>query len=524
MLLVASLGVFLTGCGKGKSGAEETAAGGKTVFRTAMHTAPTSLDPALIQDVDTGELIQNVYEGLVSYDENNKLVPQLAESWTVEGGGKSFIFKLRANAKFHNGTPVTAEDVKFSLERNSDPAVKSPTASSYLSDIEGFAAHFNGKAKDLPGVMVIDPATVKITLDKPRPYFLGKLTYPCAFILSKDVAKRTEITAVADTIGTGPFKLAEYAPDQQLVLLANPDYYLGKPLVDELIRPVIKDAATRLNQYKDGSLDLLTIERQDLDAVNADPVLKAEMVNVPRPAIYYLGMNQDMYAPFKDVRVRRAFAMAIDRTRIATDIIKLPEAKGFLPPGITGARPDLAGIPFDPATARKLLAEAGFPNGKGLPALTITYRDGRPDSALLAVSAITDLKKNLNVDVSPKTMEWRAFLEARNAKKLQFVGLSWYADYLDPQNFLSFLLRTGATENRDGYSNPAFDKLVDEADTISDEARRTELYQQAEDLLIEDVARIPAYFGQDVILVKKKVSGVRSNLFGQMPHLKVKVN
>ena len=519
LALVALL--LACGCQKGSfSSAGKSAAG--DVIRVAIATAPTTLDPAKVQDVDTSDLIQNVYEGLVYYGEDNKIQPQLADSWTTKNAGKTYVFKLNATAKFQNGAPVTAADVKASLERACNKEVASSTAPSYLTDIVGFADCLSGKSTTLSGVRAVDPHTVEIDIQKAIPYFLGKLTYPCAFVLPASTPK-SEIKDPKDCIGTGPYRITEYVPDQQVSLEAFADYHGGAPAVKKYVRPVIKDAGTRLNKYRAGELDILTIERQDLDAVMKDPKLSVERRDVPRPAVYYVGMNQAKYPPFKDARVRRAFAMAINRAAIAGDRIRLPEAKGFLPPGILGYRADLKGIPFDPAEARKLLAAAGYPDGKGLPPLKLFYRDGRPDSQLLAVSVVSDLDKNLGVKVEPQSMEWRTFLEARNKKELPFVGLSWYADYLDPQNFLSFLMRSDAEENRDGYANPKFDALCDQADVETDETKRAALYQQAEDLLLDDAARIPAYFGKDDILISPRLQGVRTNLFGLMPMNKVTI-
>jgi ABC-type transport system substrate-binding protein len=522
LLPLLALSLVIAGCGKGNFSKQATKTS-STTFRYAIHTAPTTLDPGRVQDVDTGDLMQNLYEGLVSYGEDNKIQPQLAESWTVEDDGRSYVFKLRPGIKFHNGREVTAEDVKWSLERNTNPKLNSPTSADYLADIVGVKERISGKSETINGVTVVDPRTVKITLDKPRPYFLGKLTYPCAFVLAKEAAPPTEIATVAQSVGTGPFKLEKIVPDQEVTLTANLDYYLGAPAIARIQRPIIKDAATRLNKYKNGELDLVTLERQDVAGVEADPNLKAQLKPIPRPAVYYVAMNQGQYKPFRDVRVRKAFFMAIDRNKIASEVIKLPVAKGFVPPGVMGYREALAGVPFDPTQAKKLLAEAGYPNGKGLPPLVLTYREGRPDSELLAVSAITDLGQNLGIKVTSRKMEWRSLLEARNAGKLPFFSGSWYADYLDPQNFLSFLMTSDSTMNNDSYRNPEFDRLCAEADTSLDEAKRIALYQQAEDILLQDAARIPVYYGQDMIMVSPRVTGVRTNLFGQMSNAKVAI-
>ncbi|CAN5448933.1 ABC transporter substrate-binding protein [soil metagenome] len=511
---------LLAGCGKGGFSQRANAQAGDTL-RVSLATQPTTLDPAMVQDVDTGDLMQNIYEGLVAYGQDNKIIPMLAESWTVEDGGKTYVFKLR-DAKFHNGRAVTAADFKWTFERNAQKKLASPTTLGYLGDIVGIKEVGDGKAKEISGISAPDDHTLRITIDKPRPYFLGKLTYPCAFVLAKEAAPPTsEIKDVAASVGAGPFKMAKYIPAQQVELAANESYWNGAPAVKRYLRPVVIDAQARLSKFKNGEIDVLTLERQDLAAVQKDPKLKDQLVEQPRPAIYYLGLNQKAYAPFKDKRVRRAFAMGIDRKKIAEDLVGLPYAPGFLPPGVPGARENVAGIPFDPAGARTLLAQAGFPNGKGLPELTISYRDGRPDSQLLAVSAAQDLQKNLGVQAQPHVMEWGAFLDARNKEKLPFYGASWYADYLDPQNFLSLLLATTGNENHDGYSSPAFDEMVNQADTMEDGPDRLRIYQSAEDLLLADAARIPVYFGKDMILVSPRVKGYRSNLFGSMPMSKV---
>jgi ABC-type transport system substrate-binding protein len=501
---------------------KQRVAGSEQQFRYAMHAPPSTLDPGKVQDVDTSDLLQNIYQGLVAYDEKNEIVPVLAESWTVEDGGKRYRFRLRSGLKFHSGRSVLAGDFVFSLNRHANPKFVSPTAG-YLADIVGYADMLAGKSTRLKGVSAPSDSELVIELDAPRPYFLGKLTYPCAFVVNPDTATALEITDPAKADGTGPYRLKAYQKDQEVTLEAFGQAVGGSPPTQIMVRPIIKDAATRLLKYKNGELDILTLERQDMAAVEKDAKLKADVKEVPRPVIYYLGMNQARFAPFRDVRVRRAFMLAINRKKIAEDVIGLPYAKGFIPPGIVGHRPDLAGVPFDPASARKLLAEAGYPNGKGLPALTITYREGRPDSQLLAVSAVTDLKKNLGVTVSARAMEWRSFLEARNARQLPFVGLSWYADYLDPENFLSFLMRSDASENRDGYANAEFDALCRRADVEQDATERTAMYQRAEDILLADAARIPVYYGRDVLLVSPRVSGLRTNLFGTMPHATVVV-
>ncbi len=489
-----------------------------------MHSSPSTLDPAIVQDIDAGDLLGNVFEGLVRYDEENHVVPQLAESWKLENGGKTYVFTLRSNAKFHNGRAVSAEDVKWSLERATAKDFPSPTAQEYLTDIVGVNERNKGLASEIVGIKVINPNHVSITIDKPRAYFLGKLTYPCADVLAKEATGAGQITSITQAVGTGPFKFGSYAPDQKITLVANKDYYLGAPLIDGVERPIVKDASTRINLFRGGNLDFLSLERQDVEGVEKDPTLKSQEQFSPRAAIYYMGLNEVAYPPFANKKVRQAFVMAVDRTKIATQLLNnMPVANGFLAPGIEGYRADLKGTPYDVEGAKRLLSEAGFPNGKGLPDLTLCYRDQKPDIRIVCEAIAEMLKTNLGAPVRLRSMEWGSLLKARNSKKLQMVAASWYADYLDAQNFLSFLLTSTASGNYDSYSNPEFDRLCEQADAESNSAKRSELYQKAEDILISDAARMPLYFDREVSLVSPRVQGLRKNLFGLLPQTKMQL-
>lgn len=512
----ATLLLALVACGCSKGGFSKR--GGSEQFRYPISNF-TTLDPAKVQDVDSIDLLDHVYEGLVSYDESNKVVPQLAESWKVSSDRKTYTFSLRQNAKFHNGRLVTAEDVKWSLERSLSPKANSSTASNYLGDIVGVKEFVAGKAASVSGIRVLNPHSLSLTIDRPRAFFLGKLTYPCAFVFAKEAIPEGEIAKPGEAVGTGPFRIGRYLPDQSIQLLANKEYYLGAPSVDAIERPIVKDASTRLNLYRSGQLDMVSVERQDLPAVQSDPKLKDQLEFRPRPAINYLMMNPAAYAPFGDVHVRRAFTLAIDRERICSEVMGgVPVAKGLLPPGVLGYRenPPTA-LGFSPAKARAELALAGY-GSRPLPPLSLALRASMPAARLMAEAVINDLQKNLGVKVSLREMEWRTLLETRNQHKLAFVVSSWYADYVDPENFLSFLLKTGSSQNYEQYSNAEFDTLCGEADVSTDSAKRADLYDKAEDILLRDAVRIPIYVSVDATLVSPRVKGLRHNLMGDLPH------
>ena len=531
-LSLAAAALLAVGCGpKSSEGGgfsqRGREAGESGIFRYPINTNPTTFDPHVVQDGDTIDLLQNIYEGLVSWNEQNEVAPALASEWSVSDDGLTYTFKLRDGIKFHNGREVTAEDFKWSIERASQPTFNSPTAGAYLNDIVGVEEKLAGKAQSVDGVKVIDEKTLSLTLKKKTPYFLGKLTYIVSAPLPKEaVPLDKELTQVTEMIGTGPFKVESTLRDQETTLVANADYHGGKPALDKIVRPVIKDNTTVLAKFRNGEIHLARLQRTDIDGVKKDNDLKDKIKLYDRPAIWYIGMNQKAYPPFKDRRVRRAFAMAIDRSVIINDRMGgvNQEAKGILPPGVMGHRAEAAYIPFNPAEAKKLLAEAGFPDGKGLPPLEMFFREQFPDIRLVAEASAGMLKENLGVEVKLRSLEWRNYLEKFNREELPFYHMRWAADFLDPQNFLSNMLATGAPENKLGYSNPEFDALCKQADSILEWEQRKPLYEKAEDIALQDAPWIPIYFQKDAELHAPNLHDLRGSVFGHLPHTKTRVD
>ena len=524
LISFAALGLValcLLGCTKGFSGRGSGAVEG--VFRYPIVTAPTSLDPGIVQDGDTLDLIQQIYEGLLTWSPDNEPVGALAESWEISDDGLRYVFHLRRGVLFHSGRECKAQDVKWSFERNADPSLASPTFEAYLSDIVGVSDRSNGRADEIEGVQVIDDYTIEIRLTQPTPYFLGKLIYLVSAVMDKDFAPRgEEMSKVSQMVGTGLFKIVRHERKQMVVLEAFQDYHGGAPKLKNIERMVILDPMTRLNKYKNGELDMVMLARQDLDGLNGTE-FESHLKTFPRPAIWYVGLNQERFEPFKDKRVRQAFAMAIDKERIVNEILGGHNviANCIVPPGVPGHRPDAPALPFDPARAKQLLAQAGYPDGVGFPEMVMTFREGRPDILLAATTVAENLSTHLNIDVTLQTMEWRAYLEKYNSHDQVFFHMRWAADYLDPQNFLSHMLATYGPENKIGYNNPEFDRLCKLADTMMEMEDRIPLYQEAEDILLDDAVWIPLYFQRDAELHRPGLSGLRESLFGHLPHTTV---
>jgi oligopeptide transport system substrate-binding protein len=525
-------GCSTTGNHASEGGGAAAPATSANTLRQPLTTEPTTLDPALVEDGTTIDLLQNIFEGLVTWDENNRIAPNLAEKWEVSPDGTVYTFHLKHGVKFHqNGREVKAADFKYSIERACDPQMKSQTASTYLKDIVGVTDRIYKNAAEVSGIKAIDDYTLQITIDAFKPYWLGNMTYPTGFVVCREeVEKNGGKVDEKSAIGTGPFILSEFRRGYQVTLTANPGYHRGRPKLDAIVRPILKDATTRLNKYEAGELDIVDVAPSDLEHVHGDPKLSGDLKAFPRAAIWYLALNQAAAnSPFTKKEVRRAFAMAIDKAQIVRVALhdQAEVANGIVPPGVLGYNPDVTPLPFNPARAKVLLAQAGYPNGQGFPRLSLTFRQDMPQVSETAEVVRQQLKSNLGVEVQLSAMEWGTFLKERTARTMPFAHLRWAADYLDPQDFLSVLLHTSKKvgdqddhpENGVGYSNSEFDRLCDTADVEHDPNKRIKEYRDAEQMAVNDAPWVPLYFQKDLELVKPRVGHLRDSLFGHLPHI-----
>ncbi len=519
--LLLSVGV-MAGCRNGPSAGPEAGGGDEGVLRLAQTAEATTLDPAQVQDGPTIELLMHIFNGLVQWDSENKLVPDLAEKWEVSKDGRTYTFHLRKGVKFHDGSPLTADDLAYSIRRSLDPKTTSPVAMTYLNDLVGAAAFNSGKQPELDSVQAVDDATLRLTIDAPKAYFLAKLTYPTAYAVCKRVVEAGGGTIdESRMIGTGPFKISGYRRgDAKIVLDANPDYWEGAPKLKRIERRIILDNGARHDKFEAGELDLTDVTMAVYPADKANDRLAPLLHEFQRPSVFYLALNQTAFAPFKDKRVRQAFAMAINKDELIQSVHQgLPrKANGVLPVGVPGFDPDFKGIGYDPDAARRLLAEAGFPNGQGFPSLTLSFRAQVDDIRRTCEAMQDNLRKNLNIEVQLDAVEWTTFLNKRKAGAMPCYFLRWMADYLDAQNFLSVMLRTGADQNTIGYSNPAYDRLCDAADREQNATRRISLYREAERLVVDDSPWVPIYFQRDVELWSPRLKGLEDSLMGHLPH------
>jgi oligopeptide transport system substrate-binding protein len=473
---------------------------------------PITLDPATAAETTSAMYIMQIFSGLVSFDENLNIVPEIAESWDVSTDELAYTFHLRHDVVFHNGTPVTAADFKYSWERALNPATGSQTAPVYLDDIVGADNILNGSTTTLSGVTAVDDYTLTVTITTPIAYFLSKLAYPTAFVVDKtNVAKGS--TWWQKPNGTGPFKLKTWREDDVLILARNDNYYGEKAKVSQVNFELL---AYDIQLYQEGSLDVVSIGT-DYIGMATDPnnEISNELNVFQELSMFYIGFNAEA-PPFDDVKIRQAFSYAVDKDRLMTLCTQdtVTTAYGILPPDMPGYNEDLTGLRYDPVKARQLIAESKYGSVNNLPPIVLTTGGMGGNIGGLLGGIIEEWRRNLGVEVTVRQLESENYLYYLTEEKDQLYDLGWSADYPDPQDFLDILFRTGVQNNIGGYSNPELDALLDEAAVEPNTGTRLEMYQQAEEIIVQDAAMLPLFFGRSYMLVKPYVKDYEHSPLG----------
>lgn len=462
-------------------------------------TNPREYDPHTTH----GSGDKRVFSGLVSFDPQLNLTPDLAESWDVSDDGMTYTFKLRQNAKFHNGRPVTAQDVVYSLERSASPELASDTALTYLGDIVGAYEYALGNADHIEGIKTLDEHTVQITIDAPKPYFLLKLTYPTSFILDKDNVEG-DSEWYRRPNGTGPYRLIEWTSFERIVYEANRDFYLGAPSIPYIVVNLYTGDSQRL--YEAGAVDIAGVYSIDRFTDPTEPLFNELRTGVSLCTGYVT--FDSTQPPFDDANVRKAFSMAFNRQQYIDVVLNghaLP-AIGVYPPGLPGFNIALQGLPYDPEAARELLSQSKY--GINLPPIVFT-NSGVGSYISPDVAALADMwKKNLGVTITVENLEPNFYYDQIYADNHgQLFSGGWCADYPDPENFADVLFHSGSNQNNGGYSNPELDALLEAARVEQDVTERIAMYQQAEQMIVDDAAALFTVHWLNYELVKPYVKG-----------------
>jgi len=487
-----------------------------TALRYGTMADPSTLDPAHSTDTGAALVVLKVFDRLVRFaPETLEIVADIAARYDVSPDGVTYTFRLRKGVLFHNGREVTAEDFRYGFERILDPRTRSERRW-VLEEIDGADEFYRGQAESVAGIEVLDRYLLRIRLRRPFGPFLAQLCMEAASAVPREEVERWGEDFTSHPVGSGPYKFVSWKHDVDVVLEAFDEYYGGPPKIPRIRFRILPDLNVMLEEYLAGGLDFVDelppgrvrdLRERRPDELKVWPIL----------ATYYCGFNFEK-EPFKGNRkLRQAFNYALDREGICEEIregIPIP-ASGILPPGIPGHDPDLKVYEYDPDRAKRLLAEAGYPNGEGLPEITLWYNTQIGHQRICEY--IQHCLRKIGVRIKLKNLDTAAYWLATYAGEPAFFRTGWVADIPDPDNFLYTLLHSsqfGAPGNTTRYSNPKVDELVERARLLTDWAEREPLYREAERIAVEDAAWLFIYYYRDQALVKPYVKGIRYPLQG----------
>ena len=486
----------------------------QNILRMRLEAEPPSIDWTTATDGLSRDVIVTLHEGLVRMDKEGKIVPNFAESWKVSSNGKVFTFKLRPNLKWSDGTALVAQHFVDAVERTLTPKVASEYAY-FLFDVENAENFFNAKEKSFAkvGVKAPDSNTVVYTLRSPAPYWINVPAFSVTYPVRKDLIAQLgdRWTDAGKLITAGPYQLREWIRESKLTLVKNPYYWdqeAQKKMFNEIEFRVIKENAVALTLF----------ERKEVDIVRKLSPLQVPMLSKKEPGFTKAAYWRSMAVGFgmtnpltKDKRVRMALSMSVDRAQIKKILSDLVEpTQSWIPEGLLGAN-SKRGINYDPEKAKKLWAEIPNPPLKGL---EYWYPNDEMHK-MVAEFLQSEWKKNLGVDVTLVAQEWKVFLKSAATQDLPIFRYGWGADYADSNNFLD-MFTCSSGNNYPKYCNTAYEKLLKDALNTQKPESRSQIYSQAEKMLLEeDVAIAPIFQENNLFLVNTRLKGFAANKMGE---------
>ncbi|MGD8622387.1 MAG: ABC transporter substrate-binding protein, partial [Anaerolineales bacterium] len=481
------------------------------ILRMAIRE-PITLDPGNWIGDSSRFVLNQIYEGLTTVDDEFNVLPAAAARWEIRDEGLGYVFHLQEGLRWSDGTEVTAYDFEHAWKRNLGQQ-KFPGARSLLYAIKNARAYGEREIShpEELGVSAIDEFTLEVQLESATAYLPYLFSLPVAAPLHHfSIQNEVDLEAgVPPPITNGAFYLSEYIPGEKLTLRRNP-FYRGRfhGNITQVECPFISEYADSLDMYASEQIDALDMITSDLGTIsNARDRFSDELTFIPQLNTFYLTFRVDM-PPFNHVAVRRAFAHAIDKVALAKNATRgsyAPAGGGFIPPGMPAHSED-AGIKFDGSLAKQCLKEAGYPDGEGFPSIEITSIKSTSDNPIVPF-LINSWKDILNVEVSSNPLEWEEFLKVRSSDPSALAVNAWSADYPDPDNFLRALFHSGEGINPGRWYNEEFDQCVEKAMMVLDQGKRLSLYRRADEILVaEEVAIVPIYYSQGRMLAKPWVS------------------
>ena len=531
VLMAAAISTSLfVGCGDDNNGSAGDS-GQNLIFN--LGEDPETIDPTLNTSSGAGTIIANAFEGLTVLDENEQPQPGVAESWEVSEDGLVYTFKLRQDAKWSDGQPVTANDFKYSWLR----ALDKETAAEYsyqLYYIKNGEKFYNGEVSaDEVGINVVDDYTLEVTLESSTAYFTQLLAFPTYSPLREDVVSADPdgwALQPETYVSNGAFKLTQWDMKDQLVFERNENYWdAANVKLDSLTYKLVIDLNTAYSELKAGNFHMVdAVPTNEIENGKAEGLVHVSpylgtyffMINVGKQDM----MEADAKEVLSDKLVRQALNLAIDRQEIIDNVGKAEQipAYSFVPQGIFNEDGsefaskeyyDPADMDANIAKAKELLKEAGYENGEGLPVLQLMYNTEGSHSDICQI--IQQNWAEIGVEVELSNQEWAVFLNTRQNGGYEIARHGWIGDYVDPMTFLDMWV-TGGGNNDAGFSNAEYDKLVAAAKVEKDLMKRSELMRQAEDILMDEMPALPIYYYTNVRAWQPEVKGIKISTLGDI--------
>ena len=478
---------------------------------------PAPLDPAVARDVNSAFMTRQVFRGLTRFDENLKPVPELAQRIEISADGLTYRIQLRDDARFADGSPITAQDVAFSLTRALSPQTAADAGAalagpSYLGDIVGADEVIRGESSELTGLRVVDDRTVEIDLKAPRATFLMKLaSAPAAIVDPDDVARGGEWWR--DPNASGPYVVDVWEPDSELQFYANENYVGGVPDLRRVSFRLGSNAANPFNLYQADEIDVAGVPIQAIDRVSdeASP-LRQELDISPVLSTTYIAFRTDV-APMDDPEIRRAVQLAFPRWKVAEILLggRQETANGLIPPGTLGRDWPHTAPAQDLEAARAAIAKSSYGSAENVPPITIYGASPFGSEALRDV-----LQRELGLTVEVLDVQWSQFNQGLSKKTFPAYELTWVADFPDPETFLWNLFASSSPDNYSEYTNPTYDALLEQAAATLDVDERAALYAEAESVLLSDNAVLPLSHDVRYTLMKPWVKGLDITPLGML--------
>jgi oligopeptide transport system substrate-binding protein len=491
--------------------------GNQEITINALQGEPDQLDPNRSSFATEAAVISRVFEPLLTFDKDLKPAPAAATSYDVSPDGKTYTFHLRQGAKYSDGQPVRAQDFEYSFKRILNPDTAADYAS-FFSDagIVGAADYNGGKGTaDAVGIKATDDNTLQIQLDSPIGYLPDLVALWVVPPLRQDVIQKGGDNWAQDPstyIGNGPFKMSEWVHQDHITLVPNSNYNGTQPTLQKVTYLMVTDGEADYAAYRNNERDWTLVPDADVQAVRNDPQLSQQAVEYTELTTFWLTMNNG-HSPLDNPNVRKALSMGIDRNAMIRDVaagVGKP-ATSIIPPGMPGYQPDLGkDIDFNPTQAKQLLAQAGYSDPSSFPQLHFRYATTSANQSR-AEFIQAQLKQNLGIDVILDSMESKAFQAAYKAKDYDLAWEGWGADYPDPQDWMGSLFGCQASNNKYNYCDQQFDQASQKGDTSTDQNARIQAYNQAQQILVQDLPVAPLYYRGRMVVVKPWVHGNGDN-------------